>query len=316
MPRQQLCGLTELYRCQDRDPEIDIVAVHGLNGDAIETWTSSKGSERVCWLRDSNLLPHFVNNARVLTWGYTADITSLFGRATSSDRILQHAQTLVEDLLADRELKNATERPIIFICHSLGGIIVKRALIFSASRVSLESSRTHSVYLCTYGILFFGTPHNGSSKARLLSGLQNLASNIVPKRAAQFESGLLKSLKDGSETLQNITNDFAPLMTRFQMYFFWEQLKSDLKYTKDYIVEESSAAPMLDSTSGRCGIAADHRGMCKFHSQDSPGFSIAIAAIKRFSQNAQNVIGPRLAQYSDQLNQRRRYQAMELLNSI
>lgn len=203
-----------------------------------------------------------------------------------------------------------------FLNCRLTSCFALKALIFSASRVSIESSRTHSLYLCTYGILFFGTPHNGSNKARLLSGLQNLASTIVPKRAVQFESGLLKSLKDGSETLQNITNDFAPLMARFQMYFFWEQLKSDLKYTKDYVVDESSAAPMLESISGRCGIAADHRGMCKFDSPNSPGFHIVIAALKRFSQNAPNTIGPRLVQYANQLSQRRRYEAMELLNSI
>jgi protein SERAC1 len=100
------------------------------------------------------------------------------------------------------------------------------------------------------------------------------------------------------------------------MYFFWEQLKTDLKYTKDYIVEESSAAPMLDSVSGRCGISADHRGMCKFQGPDSPGFRTAIAAIKRYSQSAPNTIGPRLAQYTDQLSQLRRNEAMELLNGI
>ncbi|OKL61914.1 hypothetical protein UA08_02610 [Talaromyces atroroseus] len=317
MSKQQTVGITELYRCQGKTPEIDIVAVHGLNGDAFETWTSSSNdSERVCWLNHPDLLPHFVGNARVLTWGYNANITSLFGKSTSSDRILQHAQTLVEDLLADRELEDATDRPIVFVCHSLGGIIVKRALSFSASRSSPRSARLHSLYLCTYGILFFGTPHNGSSKARLLDGLQKLASNIVPKRAIQFESGLIKALKDGSETLQNITNDFAPLMSRFHMYFFWEQLKTDLKYTKDYIVEESSAAPMLDSISGRCGISADHRGMCKFQSPDSPGFRTAIAAIKRYAQNAPSIIGPRLAQYQVQSTQLRKDEAMELLNSI
>ena len=52
-------------------------------------------------------------------------MTALFGRA-SADRILQHAQTLVAELVADRELEDASERPIIFICHSLGGIVVKR----------------------------------------------------------------------------------------------------------------------------------------------------------------------------------------------
>ena len=76
-----------------------IVAVHGLNGDAYNTWTTEKS--KVFWLGDSNLLPKAIRNARILTFGYNANVTSLLG-TTSSDRILQHAQTLVAQLEADR----------------------------------------------------------------------------------------------------------------------------------------------------------------------------------------------------------------------
>jgi len=79
-----------------------IVAVHGLNGDSIKTWTSE--SEGVCWLSHPDFLPKYVNCARVLTWGYNANISSLTGKTTSSNRILQHAQTLVAQLDADREV--------------------------------------------------------------------------------------------------------------------------------------------------------------------------------------------------------------------
>lgn len=76
-----------------------IVAVHGLNGDALKTWTSSKA--KASWLGDPEMLPKAVKNARILTWGYNANVTALLG-STSSDRILQHAQTLVAQLEADR----------------------------------------------------------------------------------------------------------------------------------------------------------------------------------------------------------------------
>lgn len=32
-----------------------IVAVHGLNGDAVKTWTSESGN--ICWLNHPDLLP-------------------------------------------------------------------------------------------------------------------------------------------------------------------------------------------------------------------------------------------------------------------
>jgi len=82
-------------------------------------------------------------------------------------------------------------------------------------------------------------------------------------------------------------------MQRFHIYFFWEQERMDLKYTKDYIVEETSAAPILDNTE-RCGIAADHRNMVKFADKDSPGFRTVVAALKRYARDAPGVVEVRI----------------------
>lgn len=80
------------------DQARSIVAVHGLNGDPYKTWTTKSGT---CWLSSPDLLPKAVKNSRILTFGYNANATSFMG-STSSDRILQHAQTLVAQLEADR----------------------------------------------------------------------------------------------------------------------------------------------------------------------------------------------------------------------
>lgn len=58
------------------------------------------------WLKDPNLLPSNLKNSRILTYGYNANVTAMFGK-TSSDRILQHAHTLVAELVADREVSLA-----------------------------------------------------------------------------------------------------------------------------------------------------------------------------------------------------------------
>lgn len=80
------------------DQARSIVAVHGLNGDPYKTWTTKSGT---CWLSNPDFLPKAVKNLRILTFGYNANATSFMG-STSSDRILQHAQTLVAQLEADR----------------------------------------------------------------------------------------------------------------------------------------------------------------------------------------------------------------------
>lgn len=45
-----------------------LVAIHGLNGDAIDTWTHK--DTKVMWLED--LLPEAIPNIRIMTFGYNA----------------------------------------------------------------------------------------------------------------------------------------------------------------------------------------------------------------------------------------------------
>ncbi|KAF6228261.1 hypothetical protein HO133_007991 [Letharia lupina] len=302
-----ITGLTELYRGDD--PVVDIVAVHGLNGDPFRTWTTG-GSEKM-WLKDLDLLPSNLKNSRILTYGYDANVTAMFGK-TSSDRILQHAHTLIAQLVADRELEDATQRPIIFVCHSLGGIVVKRAIAYSASRTSKSIQHVHSIYVSTFGILFLGTPHDGGNKAKLASTSRRMIGALVPSKILDTEGQLLDAVQEGSEVLQNITDMFVPLMKDFHIFFFWEQEKTNMGVTQDYVVEESSAAPILDSTE-RAGLPGDHRNMCKFESRTSPGYRLVVAALLRYSKEAPEVVSRRWKYAVDMLNSKRSQEADELL---
>ena len=55
------------------------------------------------WLKDPDLLRSSLKKSRILSYGYNAAVAAMFGKA-SSDRIRQHAQTLVAELVADREV--------------------------------------------------------------------------------------------------------------------------------------------------------------------------------------------------------------------
>ena len=197
---------------------------------------------------------------------------------------------------------------------TLNSLFAKKALAYSESRDSPKLVHLHNIYISTYGIIFFGTPHAGASKAHLLSVLEKLASLTLPKKVVQTDSALIRALQEDSETLQNITDQFAPLMPHFHIFFLWEQERTDLKYTRDYIVQETSAAPMLTSgDTDRSGVAADHQGMCKFKSSLDQGFRTVVAAMRRYAIEAPEVVAARHVRAADALAGRRRDEAAELV---
>jgi len=99
--------------------EIDIIALHGLNGHAFNTWTREHPSVPggVMWLRD--LLPDQVKNARVTIYGYNSSLVS----DASVSRIQEHARLFVQSL---QDFKRNDKRRVILIGHSLGGIVIKQ----------------------------------------------------------------------------------------------------------------------------------------------------------------------------------------------
>ncbi|PYH45433.1 LipA and NB-ARC domain protein [Aspergillus saccharolyticus JOP 1030-1] len=285
-------GLTEIYRSEEQ-PLVDIVFVHGLNGHAYNTWASNHNGKDSGTFWPADLLPDVLgpSRVRILTYGYNANVTA-FTDGASKDRLHNHAETLASGLAANRNLRRCSERPIIFVCHSLGGLVVKRALIYCRSVSNERIQHLRSIYVSTYGILFLGTPHNGSDVAKWGALLQNICSAVMPKKFMESSPHLVKALKTNNETLQNINSLFADMTSRFHIYFFHETLSTDVKGTRELIVDESSAAPYMEGVE-RMGIEADHRHMCKFDNEDSPGYEAVAEALLRYSGDAPATIHER-----------------------
>ncbi|OAX78989.1 hypothetical protein ACJ72_06697 [Emergomyces africanus] len=305
-------GLTEVYRCAEPlVPQVDIVFVHGLNGTSYNTWATKK--PEVFWPGD--LLPRTLKsqNVRILTYGYDANVAS-FARGTSKERLHNHAEHLAAQLIANRNLHDAVERPIIFVCHSLGGIVVKRTLLYCDHLRHLKTQHIRSTYISTYAILFMGTPHNGSDLANLGSVIQTLF-NLVPKKLFDTTPSLLKTLRPDNEILQNVNRQFSDIMGRFRIYFFHESKPMDLKGTRKFIVDESSAAPVIEGVE-RMGIEADHSAMCRFESEKSPGYEAVAEAILRYTKEAPGEIANRWSQEHRARRNNMREEAERLRNSI
>jgi pimeloyl-ACP methyl ester carboxylesterase len=105
---------------------VDIVFVHGFRGDRERTWAKNG----TCWLQ--SLLPVEVPTARVMTYGYDAYFLRRHGPVVSH-RIRDHAVDLLNALASSRQKDEADGRPIIFVVHSLGGLVCKDALLVANS---------------------------------------------------------------------------------------------------------------------------------------------------------------------------------------
>lgn len=184
---------------------VDVVAVHGLNGDAIRTWTEPKSNK--LWLQD--FLPGNVEGVRVMSFRYNA--AAAFGNTTAE--ISDYANDLLGSLVACRGDEDETVRPIVFIAHSLGGIVVKQALVLAQEAAKYESIRSH-----TRGIFFFATPHKGSNFANYGKVLATIATRLMNRPNPK----LLMALTNNSETLLDLTKQFVTLASKLQIATFYE----------------------------------------------------------------------------------------------
>ena len=184
---------------------VDIVAVHGLGGDALRTWTDPKSKK--LWLHD--FLPADIEGTRIMSFRYNAD--AAFGNTTAT--ISDCASDLLGSLAARRGNADETARPIVFIAHSLGGIVVKQALILSESESKYTSVNHH-----TKGIFFFASPHKGSNFANYGNALAKLATRLMNRPTPK----LLNALQNNSQTLMELTTRFMILAPNFQIATFYE----------------------------------------------------------------------------------------------
>jgi hypothetical protein len=212
------------------DAKVDIVLVHGLNGGPEKTWTARNG---VFWPAD--LLPAALRDAHanVLVYGYNADVYSTRNDGSAShDFVHRHAQSLVTSLALYRKSEGTFRNPILWVAHSLGGILVKRALLYSNDVRATFHQDHRSVFVSTYGIIFLGTPHTGSDAAAWGRWLQGMSDAVVPRRFFESESVLLRTLKNDSEILQEINSHFLDVYQRFRIHMVHESHKTDVKGTK------------------------------------------------------------------------------------
>ncbi|KAI1448634.1 hypothetical protein F5Y02DRAFT_374104 [Annulohypoxylon stygium] len=257
----------------DGDFYADIVAVHGLSGDWEETWTWTDGTTKKLWLRDFLPLQFPGLPVRVWSFGYDA---SIFGKAVIN--IENVAAFLVSNLDGQRQGTHST-KPIIFIAHSLGGIIVKKALILAHER----SNTWHGIRDSTYGAMFFGVPHRGAD----LAYWAEHASRVVDFASFGLwrRNKFLKVLQKNSQELFDIANAVVEQAGRLDIRSFFETKMIG----NDIVVTQNSATIGMANEQVLPILGADHRNMCKFDSESSPSYSNVKTALNQMVSAASHI---------------------------
>ncbi|KAI6080516.1 hypothetical protein F4821DRAFT_55383 [Hypoxylon rubiginosum] len=248
--------------------KVDIVAVHGLGSNVDWSWTWQDKSGRrppVHWLKDLDMLPAVVPNTRVTVYSYE----SRWHANAPKTRLELCGEALVRSLHHFRS--QTLDRPIIFVAHSLGGLVVLHGLLYTDRTEEFNYLPRNTV-----GFAALGTPFRGST-------MQSLAEKVAwLMTLAGSHDGIIRELEQDNKHITDKVHAFSQLRNKMDLPIccFIELYNSD--YGKRFgipglvrgmvVDEESAHIPGWD----RVGLNADHFKLNKF-SGPSDGSFIAVS---------------------------------------
>lgn len=219
----------QISGCRNPNRKADVVFVHGLGGDPYKTWRFGKG-EDTSW-------PHWLGqefpDVGVWSLEYAANPTkwARFLRWLPGQRNAGYAMSLTDravEVLNQLVANGLGQRPLMFICHSLGGLVIKQVL--RAAFDSANQSEKQAVFNNTRAVVFLATPHQGATLATFLQHIP-----------VTFPTVALKDLSADNPYLRDLHNWYrnhaeqAGIQTR--SFFEMRRMGGVL------IVEERSAHP-------------------------------------------------------------------------
>ncbi|KAI1166890.1 hypothetical protein F5B18DRAFT_648300 [Nemania serpens] len=228
-----------------------------VNEDGIKNSRELSREHRVFWPRD--YLLEDVSEADIWTYGYNADVIGGLFQANNQNSVSQHGRDLSVKL--EREIQN--EVPIIFVAHSLGGIVVKDAI----HRSEICQSQTKLV-------IFLGTPHRGSSSA----GWGVIASNLASLAFQDSNKQIVRALETNSEVLDNIHDEFLKIAQRANMKVHsFQEARAITGIVDEY--SSKVGLPLLETVES---IDANHMDIAKCEDKTDPRYQAVVGVLKQF----------------------------------
>jgi alpha-beta hydrolase superfamily lysophospholipase len=167
------------------------------------------------WIRDD--LAKHARGTRAIIYGYD---TKLDG-SSSFQNINDLAKQLIDQLHAYRQ--PASKAPIVFLAHSLGGLVVKQALRTLAEYPLDEEYK--SLLGAVRGAIFFGVPNLGMEQRTLQAIVQDNPNGI-----------LIRDLSQRSNFIHQLTKAFFsnPVLKHCKFFWAYETQESPTAVVCDY----------------------------------------------------------------------------------
>jgi len=207
--------LSPVNRMQ-QDAGVDVIFLHGLYGSPLVTWRqhdSVKTSRTECWPKD--WLSQDVKNCRILSVEYETSFSD-WRSVCPYDQDQRTIEFRSKQMLQKLKMAGLGDRPIVWVSHSLGGLIVKYML----QHANQDIESFGNIAKNTKGTVFYGTPHFGSKiatfsqKAKKVlypsKEVEELAQDSPKQQQLNefvkklFTSGKLSSLSFGEALATNI----------------------------------------------------------------------------------------------------------------
>jgi protein SERAC1 len=252
--------------------------VHGLGGNRKTTWAHQN---KIYWPQD--LLPKQFPHARIMTFGYDADMVKIWSTGlTGSNGLHDHGKSLAFSVADSRSTLASKRRPLIFVVHSLGGLVCEQALL--VCRASNEQ-RLAAVLESTVGIVFMGTPHKGSELAKWGSRVATYLQHI-----RKVNKKIVETLKVKSEVLASVEQDFQQLLLKpehkekTRIFCFYEEIA--IPFVGTIVPKESAILAQYSNAS----IHANHMDMARFSSEADNGYLSICGVLKDWIDTLEKLV--------------------------
>jgi surfactin synthase thioesterase subunit len=246
------------------DAVVDVVAITGLGGHAMGSFRSTDGS--FVWLRD--VLPKTLPKARILTYGYDTALV----KNKSKESVRDLAKVFLDTLAGFRYRTKTQQRPLCFVGHSLGGVVLKEALAIADLN---QDADPHEIVLSTYGLILLGVPNLGLRHPQLMTMVEGNPNQ-------QFVRDLVVDEDEApSPYLDELTAKFSRVCSRvtppFHIVSYYETERSPTVKVSTAIIVLAQEADVSPQATRRIALRNEWRAyddgdsaFCRTHQSSCP----------------------------------------------